>query len=202
MLVLHPYDESTKLAKAIYANMDVRVADASWYERGIGELLWQTPKEEPILMIGYGDCHGMFTHPFTEEIHINPSMLDDIDMLVRIFACIERPRYVLRKLHAYYLRKHNGNLIGIWPGAVEFARRNRLHGLFTDRFFFNCRDAEHYGKMTLDMHVDKSNYFLYTTLGKLINDHVPFYKIPVKLKEFIRKRQDILDYNFESFTCL
>lgn len=58
MLVIHPKDKSTSLAEAIYANMpNVYVVEDEWYERGIGQLLWQTPKEEPILIIGYGDCH-------------------------------------------------------------------------------------------------------------------------------------------------
>lgn len=50
MLVIHPKDKSTSLAEAIYANMpNVYVVEDEWYERGIGQLLWQTPKEEPIL---------------------------------------------------------------------------------------------------------------------------------------------------------
>ena len=53
MLVIHPKDKSTSLAEAIYANMpNVHVVEDEWYERGIGQLLWQTPKEEPILIIG------------------------------------------------------------------------------------------------------------------------------------------------------
>lgn len=202
MLVIHPYDKSTKLAGAIYANMDVRVADATWYERGIGPLLWQTPKEEPILMIGYGDCHGLYDHRYSEVIDLNPMMVEkDPNWRERVEACVDTPHYVIRNLHAYNLRKHNGNLIGIWPGAVEFARRNRLHGLFTDKFYFNHKDAEEYGFVTLFSYIDEINYSLYRTLGKLISHHVPFYKIPQELKDRAANRQEIFHRNFESFFC-
>ena len=202
MLVIHPQDKSTRLAGAIYANMDVRVVDAAWYERGIGQLLWQTPKEEPILMIGYGDCHGLYAHRYSEVLQISPSMLDDPKWIKRLEACMDKPHYVLRKLHAYNLRKHNGNLIGIWPGAVEFARRNKLHGLFTDKFIFNSKDAEHYCWMTLDMYIDESNYSLYRTLGKMLSGHIPFYKIPKILEERATNKTSIFHGNFDSFFCL
>lgn len=203
MLVIHPYDKSTRLAGAIYANMDVRVADAAWYERGIGPLLWQTPKEEPILMIGYGDCHGLYAERYSEVLEINPLDVEkDPTWIKRLEACLDTPHYVLRKLHAYNLRKHNGNLIGIWPGAAEFARRNRLHGLFTDKFIFNHKDAELYGMITLDMYINEANYSLYITLGKLISHHVPFYKIPEILGERASKKANVFRGNFENFFCM
>lgn len=202
MLVIHPYDKSTRLAEAIYANMDVRVADAAWYERGIGPLLWQTPKEEPILMIGYGDCHGLYKYRYSEVLEANPLDVEkDPTWLQRLEACLDTPHYVLKKLHAYNLRKHNGNLIGIWPGAAEFARRNRLHGLFTDKFIFNYKDAEQYGMITLDMYINEANYSLYITLGKLISHHVPFYKIPKILGERASKEANVFCGNFENFFC-
>lgn len=202
MLVIHPYDKSTRLAEAIYANMDVRVADAAWYERGIGPLLWQTPKEEPILMIGYGDCHGLYKYRYSEVLEVNPLDVEtDPTWLQRLEACLDTPHYVLRKLHAYNLRKHNGNLIGIWPGAAEFARRNRLHGLFTDKFTFNHKDAEQYGMITLDRYINEANYSLYITLGKLIGHHVPFYKIPKILGERASKKANVFRGNFENFFC-
>lgn len=203
MLVIHPYDKSTIQAEAIYANMDVRVVDAAWYERGIGQLLWQTPKEELILMIGYGDCHGLYAHRYSEVLEVNPLDVEkNPTWIQRLEACLDTPHYVLRKLHAYNLRKHNGNLIGIWPGAAEFARRNKLHGLFTDKFIFNYKDAEQYGTMTLDMYIDEENNSLYRTFGKLISHHVPFYKIPEKLERYASNRPNIFHRNFESFFCL
>lgn len=202
MLVIHPNDNSTRIAQAIYAGMNVHTVDDAWYERGIGQLLWQTPKEEPILMIGYGDCYGLYANRYSERLELNPSMLDDPMYLRRIAACMDVPHYVLRKLHGYNLRKHNGNLIGIWPGAVEFARRNRLHGLFTDKFIYNWQDAELYGKMTLDMHINKANLILFRTLGRLISSHVPFYKIPEAMKKCGKERRYVVQRNFDSFFCL
>ena len=183
MLVIHPKDKSTSLAEAIYANMpNVHVVEDEWYERGIGQLLWQIPKEEPILIVGYGDCHGLYRERFNDVLEICPNDLDDPVWMQRLANCqVGAPQIVLNRIHAYNLRRHNGNIIGIWPNAVEFARRNHLHGLFTSTFFFNAKDAEDYGDMTLDMYIDRSNYVLYRTLSKLLTSRVPLYKIPEKL---------------------
>ena len=204
MLVIHPKDKSTSLAEAIYANMpNVHVVEDEWYERGIGQLLWLTPKEEPILIIGYGDCHGLYRKRFNDVLEISPSDLDNPVWVQRLANCqIGTPQIVLNRIHAYNLRRHNGNIIGIWPNAVEFARRNRLHGLFASTFFFNAKDAENNGEITLDMYIERSNYTLYRTLGKLLASHVPLYKIPEKLQQRAYKDTSVNHRNFESFFCL
>lgn len=204
MLVIHPKDKSTSLAEAIYANMpNVHVVEDEWYERGIGQLLWQTPKEEPILIVGYGDCHGLYRERFNDVLEICPDDLDDPVWMQRLANCqVGAPQIVLNRIHAYNLRRHNGNIIGIWPNAVEFARRNHLHGLFTSTFFFNAKDAEDYGDMTLDMYIDRSNYVLYRTLSKLLTSRVPLYKIPEKLNQRGNQDMSIRLRNFESFFCL
>lgn len=204
MLVIHPKDKSTSLAEAIYANMpNVHVVEDKWYERGIGQLLWQTPKEEPILIVGYGDCHGLYRERFNDVLEICPDDLDDPVWIQRLANCqVGAPQIVLNRIHAYNLRRHNGNIIGIWPNAVEFARRNHLHGLFTSTFFFNAKDAEDYGDMTLDMYIDRSNYVLYRTLSKLLTSRVPLYKIPEKLHQRGYQDMGVHLRNFDSFFCL
>lgn len=204
MLVIHPKDKSTSLAKTIYANIpDARVVEDERYVRGIGQLICQTPKEEPILIIGYGDCHGLYRQRFNGVLEICPDDLSDSVWGQRLANCqIGTPHILLNRIHACNLRRHNGNIIGIWPNAVEFARRNRLHGLFVSSFFFNAKDAEDYGDMTLDMYIDRSNYALYCTLGKLLASHVPLYKIPEKLRQRAYKDPSVNYRNFESFFCL
>ena len=204
MLVIHPKDKSTSLAEAIYANMpNVHVVEDEWYERGIGQLLWQTPKEEPILIVGYGDCHGLYRERFNDVLEICPDDLDDPVWMQRLANCqVGAPQIVLNRIHAYNLRRHNGNIIGIWPNAIEFARRNHLHGLFTSTFFFNAKDAEDYGDMTLDMYIDRSNYVLYRTLSKLLTSRVPLYKIPEKLHQRGYQDMGVHLRNFDSFFCL
>lgn len=182
---------------------NVHVVEDEWYERGIGQLLWQTPKEEPILIIGYGDCRGLYRERFNDVLEISPSDLDNPVWVQRLANCqIGTPQIVLNRIHAYNLRRHNGNIIGIWPNAVEFARRNRLHGLFASTFFFNAKDAENYGEITLDMYIERSNYTLYRTLGKLLASHVPLCKIPEKLQQRAYKDTCVNHRNFESFFCL
>ena len=204
MLVIHPKDKSTSLAEAIYANMpNVHVVEDEWYERGIGQLLWQTSKEEPILIVGYGDCHGLYRERFNDVLEICPDDLDDPVWMQRLANCqVGAPQIVLNRIHAYNLRRHNGNIIGIWPNAIEFARRNHLHGLFTSTFFFNAKDAEDYGDMTLDMYIDRSNYVLYRTLSKLLTSRVPLYKIPEKLHQRGYQDMGVHLRNFDSFFCL
>lgn len=203
MLVIHPKYKSTSLAKIIYAHMpNVHVVEDEWYERGIGQLLWQTPKEEPILMIGYGDCHGLYKERFNDVLEISPDDLDDPKWVQRLANCqVGVPHYVLNRIHAYNLRRHNGNIIGIWPNSVEFARRNRLHGLFCSTFFYNAKDAKEYGEMTLDMYMNETNVALYRTVGTLLATHVPLYKFPEILKQISSQDIELSHRNFESFFC-
>lgn len=200
MLVIHPDDKHTSLAKAIYTDLDARIVAPEDYERGIGQMLLQTPTDELVLMIGYGDSHGLYLHRCSEEIRITPSMLDLPTGFQGIDACMKR--YAVSTLHAHILRRHNGNIIGIWPGAAEFARRYSLHGLFTDSFVYSRIDAERFGTITLDMHIDEANLTLYRTLGKLISQHVPLCKIPDMLAENICEKPNIISVNYESFTWM
>ena len=200
MLVIHPNEKRTSLARAIYADLKVRVVAPEHYNRGIGQTLLQTPTDELILMIGYGDSHGLYLHRYSEEIRITPSMLDNPTGFQGIGACMKR--YVVSNLHADSLRRHNGNIIGIWPGAIEFAQHNMLHGLFTDNFVYNRVDAERLGTITLDMYIDEANLTLYHTLGKLINQHVQLCKIPDLLAENICEKPSMIRVNYESFTWL
>lgn len=199
MLVIHPNDKCTSLARAIYTDLDARIVDPEDYESGMVQTLLQTPTDELVLMIGYGDCHGLYLR-YSEEIRLTPSMLDNPTWFQGIDACMKR--YAVSTLHVQSLRRHNGNIVGIWPGAMEFAQRNMLHGLFTDNFVYNHIDAERLGTITLDMHIDEANLTLYRTLGKLISQHVPLCKIPDLLAENICEKPNIISANYESFTWL
>lgn len=134
-------------------------------------------------------------------VYISPD--DDPDWIRRQINCqYGAPQIVLNRLHGRLLRKHNGRIIGIWPNAVEYARRNRLHGLFASTFFFNAKDAEDYGEMTLNMYIDAGNDHLYRTLTNLLAHHVPLYRIPEKLEQAYHQNPTACERNFKSFFCL
>lgn len=202
MIVIHTDKVHTGLAQVSYANLEVRLVQQEQYERGIGSLLWQTPPEEPILMIGSGDSHGLYLRKHNQELCIKPSETYDMTSIDRLKACMDVPHYVVRNLHAYSLRKHRGDIIGIWPGAAEFARRNKLHGLFTDHFLFDYADAESCGIMTTTMRINEVNYSLYKTLGKLISAHVPLCQIPKQLEQCALSKLSLQLENHKNFICL
>lgn len=209
MLVIHPNDKSTELAKVIYADLNADVVEPHQYARGIGTLLCQNPASNPILMIGYGDCDGMYLQRFSNEVLIDPLMLSSSmpDSAVKLYFerianCMSKPTYIVRNLHAYSLRKQHGNLIGIWPGAAEFAARNKLHGLFTNEFIYNHKDAAECGLITLDMYLDEANLILYQTLGSLIAKGLSLREIAAELKKCASSGMKHISRNFDSFVYL
>lgn len=200
MLVIHCKDKQLALASTIYENLDAKVVEDEWYERGgVGPLLAQTPPEEPILIFGDGDRDGLYSNKFNHEIQLDPTRFDEPKYFEHVAACITHPVYILNKIQGYLLRKHNGYIIGIWPESSRFARRHKLHGLFTKEFYHNAKDAEHIGTMTLNSYIDDSNEVLYRILGEMLGNNVSLRRIPKLLKEEAWKYDHLFTYNFENF---
>ena len=82
-------------------------------------------------------------------------------------------------------------------------RRTQMPAMLIElAFITNAKDAENYGEITLDMYIERSNYTLYRTLGKLLTNHVPLYKIPEILQQRAYNDTCVNHRNFESFFCL
>ena len=110
MLVIHPTDKTTEMLSILYEGLGARLIEADCSNKKMGHLLHHTSPSERIMLLGHGSDKGLFFRKSDEE--------EDFDGII-----VGHPQ-------AYYLRKHCGDIIGIWCHAMEFAKKEGLHGLF------------------------------------------------------------------------
>ena len=125
MLVVHPKDITTSVLTSLYKGTDSKVVDQTASKREIEHLLHHCPPHERIMLLGHGSDNGLF------------SRTDD--------NVLEFDRIIVGHSHAYYLRHHGANMIGIWCHADKFARKEGLHGLFSGMIISDKKEAEEYG---------------------------------------------------------
>ena len=111
MLVVHPKDITTSVLTSLYKGTDSKVVDQTASKREIEHMLHHCSQRERIMLLGHGSENGLF------------SRTDD--------NVPEFDRIIVGHPHAYHLRHHGPNIIGIWCHADKFARKEGLHGLFS-----------------------------------------------------------------------
>ena len=111
MLVVHPKDITTSVLTSLYKGTDSKVVDQTASKREIEHMLHHCSPRERIMLLGHGSENGLF------------SRTDD--------NVPEFDRIIVGHPHAYHLRHHGPNIIGIWCHADKFARKEGLHGLFS-----------------------------------------------------------------------
>ena len=182
MLVIHPTDSTTTFLSALYKGTAVKVVDQSVSKREIEHLLHHSPRHERIMLLGHGSDNGLF------------SRTDD--------TIPEFDRIIVGHPHAYHLRKHDSNLIGIWCHADKFARKEGLHGLFSGMIISDKYEAEEYGIITLQHHIEEANEVMFARLRKLLDDGVPLHEIPERMKAVNDKPSWLTNFNYENFYYL
>jgi hypothetical protein len=98
-----------------------------------------------------------------------------------------------------YLRKHCGGIIGIWCHAVEFAKKEGLHGLFSGMIISEMSEAEEYDVVTDKESMDKTNRIMFTQFRRLMDNGTPLHEIPERLKALNTTQSDLSRFNYESF---
>lgn len=96
---------------ALYEGTEAQVVRDERSSGEVGHLLHHVSTQERILLLGHGSDKGLF---FRRD--------DSREGFDRI---------IVGHPHAYYLRRHGGNLVGIWCHACLFAQAEGLHGLFS-----------------------------------------------------------------------
>ena len=109
--MIHPKDKTTTVLSLLYEGMEVRLLDQSSNSAIIRRVLNHIPRKERIMLLGHGSDKGLFSRDNDEQEVFN--------------------RLMVHHPHAYYLRKHEGNIVAVWCNADLFARKEGLHGLFT-----------------------------------------------------------------------
>lgn len=164
MLVIHPKDRTTRLLSLLYRGDDsVRVINTHRSSKEMGRLLGRTSQQERIMLLGRGDEKGL--------LYRKDDTKDVFDSII-----VGHP-------HSYHLRQHRGNIIGIWRNADKFARKEGLHGLFTNQIVTDKWEAQEHGIIALQMQIDEVCYAMYSCLRKLLDEGAPLKEIPRLMKE-------------------
>ena len=94
MLIIHPKDRTTSVLSALYDGKDANVISSNCSNKEIEHLLHHVSTQERIMLLGHGSDKGLF---YRED--------DTKDEFGKI---------IVGHPHSFHLRKHGGNLIGIW----------------------------------------------------------------------------------------
>ena len=177
MLVIHPTDKTTEMLSILYEGLGARLIEADCSNKEMGHLLHHTSPSERIMLLGHGSDKGLFFRKSDEE--------EDFDGII-----VGHPQ-------AYYLRKHCGGIIGIWCHAMEFAKKEGLHGLFSGMIISEMSEAEEYGVVTDKDSMDKTNRLMFTQLRRLLDNGTPLHEIPERLKALDTTQSELSRFNYE-----
>ncbi len=182
MLVVHPADITTTVLSHLYEGYGAVVVDQHHSKREIEHLLHHCPQRECIMLLGHGSANGLY------------SRTDD--------TVPEFDRIIIGHSHAYHLRRHGSNLIGIWCHADKYARSEGLHGLFSGMIISDKTEAEEYGIITLQHLIDEANEVMFARLRMLLDEKTPLNEIPERMKALNDKSSWLTNFNYESFYYL
>lgn len=182
MLVIHPKDQTTTVLSRLYEGESPKLLTQSQSGHELERSLHHCSRYERIMLLGHGSDKGLFSR--------EDDTTDDFD------------RILIGHPHAYHLRRHGNNLIGIWCYADQFARKEGLHGLFSGMIISDRYEAEEYGIITLQQHIDDVNETMFSKLRTLLDEGCPLCDIPQKMKELNDSRNLIADFNYNNFFYL
>ena len=104
MLVIHPTDRTTEMLSILYEGLEAKLIESDCSNKEMGHLLRHTSPSERIMLLGHGSDKGLF--------YRDDDTKDEFDKII-----VGHP-------HAFHLRNHGSNIIGIWCHAVEFAKES------------------------------------------------------------------------------
>lgn len=183
MIVVHPFDSTTEFLKQIYKDTGAKVLDQNFSNAQISKALYHCPMREPIVLLGHGSDAGLFSRCKGD-------------------ATGEYDRKIVNHSHGYLLRRHCGNIIGIWCHADRFAQKERLHGLFSGMIVSELDEAKEYGIVTSQEELDRENDNLATRLRYLLDHKVPLCAIPQKMMELDNARTPLTLFNYHNLFYL
>ena len=178
MLVIHSKEVRTAMMSILYKGTEAQVFNQETSNSKIERLLSNCSQHERIMLLGHGSDDGLFSRD---------DMFSDDN------------RVLVGRNHACYLSQHGANIVGIWPNAYKFARREGLHGLFSGMLITDQYEAEHYGIITLQHIIEEANEIMFGRLRDLLDNECPLHKIPKLLKAMDDKHSSITRFNYNNF---
>lgn len=182
MLVIHPKDKTTAMLRLLYDGIEARVLDQRCSNREVCDALNHTSRHERIMLLGHGSDCGLFSR---ED--------DDTEYFDRL---------IVNHSHAYYLRKHIGNIIGVWCNADAFARKEGLHGLFTGMIISELSEAQLYDVPTTEAELNRENVKFAKRLRSLLDEGCPLSSIPARMLALDDAQSPLTQFNYKNIFYL
>ena len=179
MLVIHPIDRTTEVLKMLYAGLDARVVSDDCSNKEMDHLLKHTSTQERVMLLGHGSDKGLF---FRRDDTKN-----------------EFDKVIVAHRNNYMLRRHDGNIIGIWCHANLFAQAEGLHGLFSGMMISEVSEAEEYGIAATHEEILASNKVMFGKLRRLLDEHVPLHEIPARMRALDNEHTPLSEFNYGNF---
>lgn len=179
MLIIHPQDSTTAMLAELYRGQDATVLTQHHSSTEIRHSIYHIPPGERILLLGHGSEKGLLSRSSPPPA--------DFD------------RLIISRSHAYPLRRHGSNLIGIWCHANLFARQHGLSGLFSGMVITEMSEAEEYGIPTTREELDRENTRLFSTLRRLLDADTPLHLIPQLMPTLDTTLSPLTVFNYRSF---
>ena len=179
MLVIHPTDRTTEMLSILYEGLEAKLIESDCSNKEMGHLLRHASPSERIMLLGHGSDKGLF--------YRYDDTKDEFDKIL------------VRHPHAFHLRNHGSNIIGIWCHAVEFAKKEGLHGLFSGMIISEMSEAEEYGVATDKESMEQTNRIMFTQLRRLLDNGTPLHEIPECLKALDTTESDLSRFNYDRF---
>lgn len=173
MIVVHPFDPSTRMLSKIYEGLDGVTLFDSWTQRReILRAIAAAPREETILLLGHGCPSGLLD--MRHGILIGDA---DADLL-----------------------KDRPNLVGIWCYASSYAHKHGLKGFFSGMFISEPREAFiHLVEATPEEIYDKAENFS-INMGLMFRDGYPLEKIADMMMDPCYIDSDLTAFNYSRLT--
>lgn len=179
MLVVHPKDRTTSVLSALYEGKETNVVSDNCSCKVMEHLLHHVSAQERIMLLGHGSDKGLFYRE------------DDTKA--------EFDKIIVGHPHAFHLRKHGGNIIGVWCHADMFARTEGLHGLFSGMIISEQSEAEEYGIVATEQEILKSNTIMFEHLRWLLDEDIPLCEIPQRIKDMDDENTPLSVFNYHNF---
>ena len=182
LYVIHPKDRSTEVLSILYRECEVVniITDPDAFSNEVSHFLNHISKDSHLMLLGHGSPDGLY------------SRFDDSGEPVSF------DKVLVNHSHAYHLRKHNHQIIGIFCYAREFAEKERLHGLFSGMFISEYKEALELGIETSEEEIRFENEKFFKRLRQLLDDDVPLFEIPDRMRELDDVKSPLTNYNYYS----
>ena len=173
MIVVHPYDPSTRMLCEIYKDIEGVTLFDSWKQRDeMLKAIAAAPKDEPILLLGHGCPSGLFDMRYGLVIRDS-----DADLL-----------------------KDRPNLVGIWCYASSYAYAHGLKGFFSGMFISELPEAVINGVDASVKEIDDDAWNFCIRFGRLLREGEPLEEIAGVLMDPCYMESDLTEFNYSRLT--